>query len=95
MAGDVACVAPDTFKRIQDNRQEAQVKFLINQANLRKSELKNSSVTEFVEMLRKINREQEKLSVKDIEVLAYASPEGGFDFNDKLADKRQRCRRNM
>ena len=83
------CIAPDSFKQIVAHKQEAQIKFLVNQANLRKSELKSNSVTEFVEMLRKINRESEKLSLKNIEVLGYASPEGSYDFNDRLANKRQ------
>jgi len=89
LAGSGACIAPDTFQRVRAQRQEAQIKFLINQANLRKSELKNNTVTEFVEMLRRINREQESLNIKDVEVLAYASPDGGVAFNDKLASKRR------
>lgn len=89
LAGSGACIAPDTFQRVKAQKQEAQIKFLINQANLRKSELKNNSVTEFVEMLKRINREQESLNIKDVEVLAYASPDGGVSFNDKLASKRR------
>ena len=89
LAGSGACFAVDTFQRVRAQRQEAQIKFLINQANLRKGELKNNSVTEFVEMLKRINREQETLNIKDIEVLAYASPDGGLEFNEKLANKRQ------
>ena len=40
-------------------------------------------------MLKKINRDKEGLNIKDVEVLAYASPDGGLKFNDKLANKRQ------
>ena len=83
LAGSGACIAPDTFQRIRAQRQEAQIKFLINQANLRKSELKNNSVQEFVKMLKEINNDQEKLNLKNVEVLAYASPDGGVKFNDK------------
>ena len=84
-----AAVAPDTYQRIREQKQEAQVKFLINQANLRKGELKNNSVTEFVDMLRKINADREGLNIKNVEVLAYASPDGNLNFNDRLASKRQ------
>ena len=84
-----ASVAPDAYQRIREQKQEAQVKFLINQANLRKGELKNNSVTEFVEMLRRINADREGLNIKNVEVLAYASPDGSVDFNDRLASKRQ------
>ena len=89
LSGSGACIAADTFQRVRAQRQEAQIKFLINQANLRKSELKNHSITEFVKMLKEINADREKLNLKNVEVLAYASPDGTLDFNDKLAGKRQ------
>ncbi|MDY3851476.1 MAG: hypothetical protein SO013_01050 [Prevotella sp.] len=84
-----ACLAPDSFQRVKTQRQEANIKFLINQANLRQSELKNNSVGEFVRMLQKINEDRERLNLQNIEVKAYASPEGGFAVNDRLANKRQ------
>ena len=84
-----ACFALDSFQRVIDRKQEANVKFLINQANLRSNELKNNSVREFVSMLKRINSDREGLAIKNVEVKAYASPEGGFSFNDKLANKRQ------
>ena len=89
LASDGACIAPDSFQRVKAQKQEAEIKFLINQANLRKSEMKNNSVKEFVHMLKKINRDREGLNIKNVEVAAYASPEGGVKFNDKLASKRQ------
>lgn len=89
LASDGACIAPDSFQRVKAQKQEAEIKFLINQANLRKSEMKNNSVKEFVQMLKKINSDREGLNIKNVEVAAYASPEGGVKFNDKLASKRQ------
>ena len=89
LASDGAYIAPDSFQRVKAQKQEAEIKFLINQANLRKSEMKNNSVKEFVQMLKKINRDREGLNIKNVEVAAYASPEGGVKFNDKLASKRQ------
>ena len=83
------CIAPDSFQRVKAQKTEANIKFLINQANLRKGELKNNTVQEFVNMLKKINADREGLNLKNVEVAAYASPEGGFKFNDKLAGKRQ------
>ena len=84
------CIAPDSFQRIQAQKLDANVKFLVNQAIIRQSELKNNSVQEFVRMLQKINADRgEKLAIKNVEVEAFASPEGGFEFNDRLAGKRQ------
>lgn len=89
LLSDGGCQAVDSFQRVKTQKQEANIKFLVNQANLRKSELKNNSVTEFVKMLKKINADREGLNLSNVEVQAYASPEGGFKFNDKLAGKRQ------
>lgn len=90
MLRDEACLALDTFQRVQSQKQEANIRFLINQAELRKSELKNNSVQEFVQLLKKINADRgETMNVTNVEVAAYASPEGGFDYNNKLAGKRQ------
>ena len=83
------CIAPDTYQRIIENKQEANIKFLINQAKLRKTELNNNSVQEFVKMLQQINADREGLNLKNVEIQAYASPDGGFKFNNKLANKRQ------
>lgn len=83
------CIAPDSFERVKAMKTEANIKFLVNQANLRKSELKNNSVQEFVQMLKQINIDREGLNLRNVEVRAYASPEGGFSFNDKLAEKRK------
>ena len=83
------CLALDSFQRVKAKKQEANIKFLINQANLRKSELKNNSVGEFVKLLKEINKDREGLNIQNVEIQAYASPEGGFKFNDKLANKRQ------
>ena len=89
LASESGVIAPDTFQRVNEKKQEANIKFLINQANIRKSELKNNSVQEFVEMLKKINADREGFNVQNVEIQAYASPEGGVKFNDKLAGKRQ------
>ena len=89
LASENGVIAPDTFQRVNAKKQEANIKFLINQANIRKSELKNNSVKEFVEMLKKINADREGLNIQNVEIQAYASPEGGVKFNDKLAGQRK------
>ena len=85
-----AAIAPDAYQRISKQKQEANIKFLIQQANLRKSELANNSVQEFVKMLQRINKDRENLNLDNVEVSAYASPDGGFSINDRLAAERQR-----
>ena len=89
LLSDGGCIAPDSFQRVKTQKQEANIKFLINQAQLRKSELQNNSVQEFVKMLKKINADREGLNLKNVEIQAYASPDGGVKLNDKLAGNRQ------
>ena len=82
-------MATDAFQRIVAQKQEANIQFLIQQANLRKSELQNNSVQEFVRLLNDIAKNQEGLDLQNIEVSAYASPDGGYSLNEKLAGQRQ------
>ena len=89
LAADNGVIAPDAFERVKAQKQEANIKYLVNQANIRKSELQTNSIKEFVEMLKQINADRERLNVQNVEVQAYASPEGGYAFNDRLANKRQ------
>ena len=89
LSSETGVIAPDTFQRVNEKKQEANIKFLINQANIRQSELKNQSVKDFIAMLKKINADREGFNVSNVEIQAYASPEGGVKFNDKLADNRK------
>ena len=81
--------ALDGFQRIINQQQEANVRFLIGQANLRRSELQNNSVQEFVRLLKEIAADQESLVIDGVEVSAYASPDGGYNINERLAGQRQ------
>ena len=83
------CMATDSYQRVIAQKQEANIKFLIQQAELRKTELKNNSVQEFVNLLQRISADREGLNLQNVEVSAYASPDGGVELNEKLANKRQ------
>ena len=79
----------DKYQRTIQQKQEANIKFLINQANLRTNELQSVSLKDLVGVLREINDDAEGRALEAIEVSAYASPDGKYDFNEKLAEKRQ------
>lgn len=89
IANAQGCIAEDAFQRVTEQKQEANIKFLIQQAELRKSELQNNSVTEFVNLLQRINSDQDGYSLNSVEISAYASPDGGEKLNDKLANQRK------
>ena len=82
------------FERAIAQKQEANIRFLIEQAELRKSELKSGSVQEFVNLLQRISANNQNLSLKNVQVSAYASPDGGVALNEKLANKRQQNTEN-
>ena len=84
-----ASTGKDAFQRIIEQKQEANIKFLINQARVRTSELSSVSIQQLVEILKEINDMQEERALQSIEVSAYASPDGDYKFNEKLAEKRQ------
>ncbi len=79
----------DKYQYAIAQSKEGQIKYLINQANIRTSELKSVSVKDFVNTLRDIKADQKGFQLDGIEVSAYASPDGTLDFNTKLAEKRQ------
>lgn len=89
-----AATAPDAYQRIIAQKQEANIKFLINQATLRASELNSVSVKDLGKILKEINDNTMTRALTNIEVSAYASPDGKFDFNEKLAQKRQNVSSN-
>ena len=80
---------PDAWQRIIAHKQEANIKFLINAATLRTSELQSVSMKDLVAVLKEINDDQETRALQGIEVSAYASPDGRYSLNEKLAEKRQ------
>lgn len=86
--------AADAYQYAIKQTKQAQIKYLINQANVRTSELKSTSVQEFVKTLRDIKADQKGFMLENIEVSAYASPDGDLDFNTKLAEKRQNTSSN-
>ncbi|MGN0057548.1 MAG: tetratricopeptide repeat protein [Phocaeicola plebeius] len=84
-----AALAPDAFQRIIKQAQEAQIMFLIQQANLRASELKSEDLKDFHKKVAEVNGDTKNFKLNNIEVSAYASPDGGVKLNTGLAEQRQ------
>ncbi len=78
----------DKFQRIIQEMQEADIKFLIQQASLRSSETGSQSVKDLKAAIKEAN-DNEKKAINKLEVSGYASPDGGMDLNTKLAEQRQ------
>ena len=81
--------AADAFQRVIKQAQQANIMFLIQQTNLRWSELNSDQMKEFAATLKDVNTDVENKVIENIEVSAYASPDGAVDLNDRLATQRE------
>lgn len=84
-----AALAPDAFQRIIKQAKEAQIMFLIQQANLRASELKSEGLKDFHKQVVTVAGDTKNYKLNDITISAYASPDGGVKLNTGLAEDRQ------
>ena len=84
-----AAYAADKYQRIIKQAKEAQIMFLIQQANLRACELKSEGLKDFHKQVVTVAGDTKNYKLNNIEISAYASPDGGLDLNDKLAKNRQ------
>lgn len=82
-----AAIAPDKFQRIIKEAHNANIMFLIQQAELRSSELNKGELVDWKDIIAQANA-AENQNV-DIEISSYASPDGGYELNEKLAEKRE------
>ena len=77
----------DAYQDVISSTAEGQIKYLVNSADVRNSELKGQSVKEFLAAIDQINAD-ERTKITGTEILAYASPEGPESKNNELADRR-------
>lgn len=86
--GTSPSVAPDGFQRIIKEVQDANIHFVIQQANIRSSEINKTDINEWKKRIEEaFNDPRQNL---DLEISAYASPDGGLSLNERLAAQRER-----
>lgn len=81
-----ASLGQDAFQRIIKDKHEEQILFLIQQTNIRSNQM--GAANAFTGEVKDVNDAANK-EIESIEVSAYASPDGAFDLNQGLAEKRQ------
>ncbi|KAA6345205.1 hypothetical protein EZS27_007232, partial [termite gut metagenome] len=81
-------ISHDNFQRIIKEAQQANILFLIQQANLRASELNSTNIKDFNKQVKDAYAATNK-KINTIEISSYASPDGGLDLNTKLAKERE------
>ena len=80
--------ARDGFQRIINEKYAADIHFLINQANVRGSELSKEGYVDLGRRLQQAAADSTRV-IEGITVSSYASPEGAYDFNKTLAERRE------
>lgn len=76
----------DAFQRIIKEKHDSDIMFLIQQANIRATELKKA--TAFNQEAKAVSDAANK-KISNVEISAYASPDGGLKLNTKLAENRE------
>ena len=82
-------IMPDAFQKVIEQKQDAEIKFLIQQSSIRSSELKSQNLVDLTKKIQSASK-TEGLKVKGVEVSSYASPDGGIELNEKLASAREK-----
>ena len=85
---------PDKFQRVIQELTEADIKFLIQSAELRSKETKSDEMKALQAAIKDAKNAENK-QINKIEVAGYASPDGGMDLNEKLAQNRQKAAANF
>jgi len=78
----------DPFQRVVPDEKLADIMYLINRSNVRKDETQKEDIVALEEYTKKAN-DDKNIDLKDVEVSAYASPDGSIDFNTELAAQRK------
>jgi len=80
-------IMPDRYERIVPESQVADINYVINQANIRNSELKAEDIALLKQYIATADADPNK-ELKGAVVSSYASPDGKFEENEKLSGRR-------
>jgi len=85
-------VGADKFQRIIKEAYDANIMFLIQQAELRSKELNKGEISDWKNLVDNANQAPNQNVA--VEISAYASPDGGLKLNDALAGRREANTKN-
>jgi len=80
-------IGADKFQRIIKEAYDANIMFLIQQAELRSRELNKAEISDWKNLVENANQAPNQNVA--VEISAYASPDGGVKLNDALAGRRE------
>ena len=79
----------DNYQEIIKETAEGQILYQINSSSVRNSQLKSQSIKDFQAAIKEIKANERK-TIVSTDVVAYASPDGKEDQNNKLSDNRSK-----
>lgn len=77
----------DKYQDIIKQTAEGQILYTINSSTVRNSQTKSESIKNFLAAIEEIKANERK-AIVSTDIVAYASPDGKEDMNDKLSGKR-------
>ena len=83
-----AVPTPSKYQTVVEELTEADINFIVAQANLRESELSAADMKALNEAIKAANKDNSR-QISQVEISGYASPEGGYELNDRLANSRE------
>ncbi|MBR2638599.1 MAG: tetratricopeptide repeat protein [Bacteroidaceae bacterium] len=83
-------VGEDAFQRVIKQAQQANIMFLIQQTNLRSSQLNTDDIKALKSAMKAVADDTLKKVLDNVEVSAYASPDGGMSLNVDVANGREK-----
>ena len=84
-----APIVSDKFQRIIKEKQDANIMFLIQKADIRKGELKKEDLVTLINKIQQA-KDSSNLKVSAFDLNSYASPDGGVKLNTKLSEQREK-----
>jgi Flp pilus assembly protein TadD len=84
-----APIVADKFQRVIQEKQDANILFVIQQANLRPKELKQDALVDLIKRVKEA-KDSANLKVDDFGLHSFASPDGGVKINEPLSMAREK-----
>lgn len=81
-------IAKDSFQKVVNEKFTANINFLVNQANIRNTETASEAYKALNAQLKEAAAAPDR-EIAGLTVNSYASPEGTYEFNEQLAQKRE------
>ena len=85
--GGVYSTKPDGYQPVLEKTTEGRILYDVGSDKVNQEQFETNSMVNYMNSLEYLQGD-ERTTIKDTKIVAYTSPEGGKEYNDKLSDKR-------